>query len=397
MGWLGKILNEDGYDYLQIAGNLLEGSGFAFAPDQPTAFRPYGYPWLIAGIFTLFGHSVAAIQGVQCVLSGIGVAWLYLWTDRLVGTVPASLTALAATFHPVLLYLPVLLAPETASLWAMIALLWFAWQITTDDVSWLSGVGMGVAGILAIWMRPELLLLVGLLPFAYLIQERKWNVPAKTLLLTTLLAILLALLPVAIRNKHAIGSATPMPTVGGVTFWGANNAHANGGWVQPLPIYWTEPSPPPDNMRGWVGLTEIESQTRFYQAAFQWIYNHPQEALALLPAKLGRSWSLSYGDIDKPSPLPVYMEWLHKLLGLWATAGIFLLLRHRSPLLWILLTPILVWLAKTLLFYGSARQTALVLPIFSLLATLFLCHIAQKFPARWHPPSSLDTTEHTKQ
>lgn len=369
MGWWGKLLNDDGYDYLQIAGNLLEGWGFAFAPNQPTAFRPYGYPWLLAGISTLFGSSIAAVQGVQLLLIGVSVVWFYLWTKPLLGTAPALLSALMISFHPVWLYLPALLVPETAALCTTTALLYFAWQLVETRPP-LSAVGVVIAAALSVWLRPELLLLIGLLPVSYIIYKRQWNVPAQNLLIASLIAILIATLPLAIRNQRVLGTPTPTSTSGGITFWGGNNAHATGGWVYPSPDHWIQPPPPPNDIRGWANLTEIESQNRFYQAAWDWIVTHPQEALALLPAKLARSWSLSYGDIDKPSPLPVYVAWVHTLLGLLASAGILLLFRHQSPLLWILLPPILAWLTKTLLFYGSARQTAPVLPIVFLFASL---------------------------
>lgn len=53
------------------------------------------------------------------------------------------------------------------------------------------------------------------------------------------------------------------------------------------------------------------------------------------------------------------------LLGL---ARIAALARRQRAALWLLLTPVAAWLVKTVVFYGSARQTALALPVLIIFA-----------------------------
>ena len=70
MGWFGRIVNNDAYEYNQIALSLLQGHGFAFGPGQPTAFRPFGYPVFLAAIYATLGPSTTWVHWVQALLGG---------------------------------------------------------------------------------------------------------------------------------------------------------------------------------------------------------------------------------------------------------------------------------------------------------------------------------------
>lgn len=374
-GAYGQIINGDGFSYTQIAASLSAGDGFALGPDQPTAFRLFGYPWLIAAVYSLTGSTIAGVQWVQGLLGSLVVLLTYALGRRLAGPWTAALAGLIVALHPVLLYLTGLAAPDAAALACQMGLLWCAWRIAAFGKGKTAGfIASGAIGIL---LRPELLLAVWLFPISVMLILGLRAPRTRMLCVAAILAMLLGVLPPVVRNAAIFGEFVPFPTIGGVTFWGANNAHATGGWLMPTPENWPDADPPPLGMHGWPGLSETESQARFYRTSFQWLKNDPVDALRLLPRKLARSWTLTFADEARGRALPAAVEWLNAAFGLLALFGVAIAWQRRDRLLvTLLLVPAAAWLAKTIIFYGSARQTAAVLPVAAIFAGLTIVELA---------------------
>lgn len=377
----GQILNSDANDYNHIAHNLLNGYGFALEPGSPTAFRPFGYPWFLASIYAVFGYSTVAVQGVQILLGSLIVVPTYQLGRALFNPLTAGVASVGVALHPVLWYLTALVAPETVALLASMLFLWLAYYLTRQArPSLWHGLACAFTGAIAILMRPETVLLVLLLPFAYAAQFRQEKARLLTLISALFLALLLAILPPTLRNFRQFHTFIPMPTIGGVTFWGANNASVNGGWVMPTTATWTD-GPPPASMRGWPGLTEPASQDRFYDASFAWIIQHPSDAVRLIPKKLARSWQLSFADETRANTLPPSVDLANKLFGLAALLGVLVIFFRQRRASWLLAAPIIAWLLKTMIFYGSARQTSLIVPIACLSTSVLIAALVQRVPS----------------
>lgn len=103
------ISDEVGYEV--IAGNILKGKGFSL-PDasgapKPTMVREPVYPWFLALVYLIFGHSFTAVFMVQKVLLAMMVVVVYFAVSSAlsagyrykVGFLAALLTALNADFH----------------------------------------------------------------------------------------------------------------------------------------------------------------------------------------------------------------------------------------------------------------------------------------------------------
>lgn len=99
-GMAGRVVNADGHTYGLIATNLLSGHGFALQPGLPTAQRPFAYPWLLAGIFSISGISVLAVQWVQVLLGSLVVLPTGAVAYRLGGPAVAVLAGLALRARP---------------------------------------------------------------------------------------------------------------------------------------------------------------------------------------------------------------------------------------------------------------------------------------------------------
>jgi 4-amino-4-deoxy-L-arabinose transferase-like glycosyltransferase len=369
-GFYGQVINNDGYSYNQIAGSLLHGQGFAWGPGQPTAFRLFGYPWLLAAVYRVFGRSTAMLHVVQALLGGLIVVPVYLLARRLGGAAVAVVASLAVALHPVLIFLTALTAPDAAAVLCEMMLIWLAARCADGKAGLGTAAILVLLGAVAILLRPELLMVVWLLPAGFLVVTGPRPPEVRTLAIVALLATLLAAGPAALRNWHALRILAPFPTIGGVTFLGGNNAEATGGWVAPAGATWADDEPPPLGMQGWPGLSEEESQARFYAASWHWIRSDPGAAAALVPLKLARAWTLSYSDESRDGSLPPAATWLNLGFGLLALAGMAIALRRRDRRLVaaLLFIPVVAVIAKTVLFYGSARQTGIALPVLCVFA-----------------------------
>jgi hypothetical protein len=363
-GSYGQVINNDAYDYMRIAQSLVEGQGFAFGPGEPTAFRPFGYPIFLAALRAITGPSVVYIHLSQALIGALAVWPTYQIARRFTAGPMPFLVAASVALHPILIYLSALIAPESIALLALLMVVWLALRISAGGRRPLDAGLLVVTGAEAVLARPELLMLLALLPAAVIWLRLRGRPVSSggTIAAACLLAAALALVPLAIRNRRVLLHGSPMPTLGGVTFWGSNNAAARGGWVLPTPDNWPDDDPPAD-VRGWPGLTEYESQARFYRASFDWLARNPDQAVDLLPRKLLRSWSLSYADEAKESSIPAPVAAANWVFGALALLGVALSLRSGAAGYWVLYAALLAWLLKTVIFYGSARQTALALPI----------------------------------
>lgn len=369
-GSYGRVINSDAYEYNQIAASLLAGDGFAFGPGQPTAFRPFGYPFLLAALYGTTGLQVIGVHWLQAILGSLLVIPTYLIAQRLAGPRVAVLAGLGVAFHPILIYLVTLIAPETVALLLEMCTLWFALQVMEwRPPRWGHVLGFIVSAAAAALLRPELLLVSCLVAAGFVAHRGLGSKPGRAVVGAALLATVLAVVPPVLRNWLVFDALIPFPTVGGVTFWGGNNAAAGGGWVLPSSETWPDDNPPA-SMRGWQELTEQESQARFYGTALKWMRDHPGDMLTLIARKLARSWTLSYADEDRPRALPAAVDVANWVFGLVVLAGMIISLRTYRPMWWLLFAVVLAWLVKTVLFYGSARQTAPALPAFCVFAAI---------------------------
>ena len=93
-------LAADGYDYL--ASNLASGHGYRFYPDTAkTLMREPGYPFILAGLLTVFGDHFIAVEMLNVVLA-LGTAWLIIRVMRKISSRrwPGFVAALLFLFHP---------------------------------------------------------------------------------------------------------------------------------------------------------------------------------------------------------------------------------------------------------------------------------------------------------
>jgi 4-amino-4-deoxy-L-arabinose transferase-like glycosyltransferase len=144
--------------YVLLAQNIVEHRGFTYA-GQPTAFRPPGYPALLAGFMKLFGsHYVLAVRALQW-LEGLLVALLCgEIASRAFGKSAAKAVLVIALFLPTLVEMSSEVLTEATATVLTVVFLYFLVR-HTENQNWNSAIGMSATVGLGALVRSNLVFL----------------------------------------------------------------------------------------------------------------------------------------------------------------------------------------------------------------------------------------------
>ncbi len=114
--------NSDAAQYFDLARNIVNGHGYAMTFPQlelhPTAFRPPGYPYVLAAVFKVFGVDVGVGAGrVLSLICGlVAIALVYLLVRRISTPLAALVAGLCMALYPALIANDTVLLTESLSL-----------------------------------------------------------------------------------------------------------------------------------------------------------------------------------------------------------------------------------------------------------------------------------------
>ena len=260
----------DALTFHRIAVSLVSGNGFSL-DGIPTAFRPPGFPLLLAGVYAVTHNNLVVAQIVQAFLETVQCGLLYL-IARAVFSVPAGLVA--AIFwaaYPTSVLQSSLLMGEPLFNCLLLSMLLVTITRNPSDVktSIFVGLLLGLASLIKPFMA-----VFGLVIGTW----AAWNLASArqglrvALIISFVTACVLA--PWIIRN-YVIFHEPLLATHGGVNLWIGNNAHATGGYSV-------------DQRRNPVAgvKNEIERDSVAGAAAWGYIRSHPGRFLLLVPRKI---------------------------------------------------------------------------------------------------------------
>ncbi|MEA2562355.1 MAG: hypothetical protein QOH06_3859 [Acidobacteriota bacterium] len=332
------------------------------------------YPYLLAVLYKLFGHSLDAIYLAQIGLAVAGIWALYRAGREMGGERVGLAAANLSAFYGPFIFHDVHLLKESLAVSVTCFLLW----ILATRRHWLAA-GL-LLGVLALLRENALLLLPFLLPWG------KGFVRKSAALVG---GLVLALLPVAIRNGIVGGDFLPTTSQGGVNFYIGNNPEADGTY---RPIVPGKQIPALERQEP-VRVAEIELGRKLSPAevssfwmgkALSWAADHPGDFLRLQLRKLGMFWSwyewpdaVDYYWVRGRSPL----RWLAPVefgaVTLFALAGLWMIRRNPGPF-----TPALLfalgWMLTTIIFFLFSRYRLPAVPALMLLAAVPLARVNRK-------------------
>lgn len=299
--------------YLGLARDLVAGHGYTLDHVHPTAYRPPGYPFLLAVLDAAGGGIVAMrLLGVAAL---VGLVWLaYRFGVLVSGRVAGALAAVATGCYPLLVFTAGTLYPQVHAAFLLLFGLYLALRGTSSGAGarrwwYLTGAGaaFGVLILAVPTFGPSVLAVIAWLgwlgwrkqptlaaqatqaaPTAQTTQTIRLTGPTRRALSPVVVLLLsAAVLPGAwcVRNAVTLHAFVPVSTNNGVNLLLGNSEHATSGGGRVVDISGYE-----DRARA-LGLSEVE-QDRFYRnQATDWIAANPGQAAALYAEKLANNFN----------------------------------------------------------------------------------------------------------
>jgi 4-amino-4-deoxy-L-arabinose transferase-like glycosyltransferase len=360
--------------------------------NAPTAFRPPGYPVLLAGVHVAGdplpvdrwtrGRVANALLGTLAVAL-LGLIAVRIW-DRRVALVAMAVCALDL---PLVLVGAALLS-DTLFVALVLAAVLAALRAPAARRAILSAAGAGLLIGLATLTRPTALVL--LLPLG-LAVARTPRRPAAALALTAAVALTIA--PWTVRNAVQMHAFIPVSDFVGSWVAGTYNDQARA-----------DPEHPGSSqtfVRGEFddldGVPEVERQRELTRRGLRYAADNPgyvgqvvlHNTMRLLNLEGGSWWRRQARTMSLPTWSGDVAAYGFFALALLALAGAVTPAARRAPA-WLWLTPVLLFLA--VIFAGSAiRYRAPVEPFLALLAALALTRPRRLLDSpRWRPDPSSD-------
>ena len=265
------VLRTDALWYHKAAIAIAAGQGLQ-PYGVPTAYRPPGYPALLALTYRLFAPYPEWAWFWGFASTGIILLTTYRLANRLYGKTVARIATLIIAFYPAL----ILYTGQPMSDLVFTAGLMLVWDVVTvrPPYRWLTTIGIGVGLGLLTLIRSVSIGLVLVVPLLWFIKQANVR---KLILHSILLAFAFGacLIPWMVRNYMIFGTPT-LGTNMGYQLYDGNHSGASGasGAVTP-PL--TD-----SNLR----LNEAQVDRIFLQAAIQFILAHPVDAILILPKKI---------------------------------------------------------------------------------------------------------------
>lgn len=274
LGWVlytPALPTSDFATYDGLAHRLLQGLKYT------TAYHSPGYPFVLAGLYGLFGDKLLVPKLANVVMGVLICLFTYLIAtmlfDKRVALVASAIVALLPSH---ILYSG-LLASETLFTCLMLAgTTLFLYGLKRESGGWLLMVLSGCVLGLAALVRAIALFLPGMW-MLFLLWRRY---PVKQTILNILavgLATAVVFTPWIMRN-YALSGRIVIQTNGGVNWLLGFNDRANGHYVGQVRLEFEEEARE-------MGLDEFQADALAYRRAFQFIREHPLRAMALVPLK----------------------------------------------------------------------------------------------------------------
>ena len=287
--------------YDELAQSLLRGEGMS-RYGHPTAYYMPLYPIFLAGCYALFGRNFLIVGIVQSLLGALVCVFVYLMGKEVFNQRVGILAGTwAAVYYELVLWNSgqILTEPLYTFLitFGMLLLVraFGETKIQEKNQQKLLFLHSGASGMLiglASLTRPIVLGFGVVVAFWLFLRQSKVRI------LIFGFALILTMLPWVVRNSLVFHDFLLGSSEGGWVFYLGNNPHSTGGGGGSNEAIPALPMPP--------GLSETEVNRRYYQAAFQFIKEHPGRALSLLLPKLLNTWRPVYANSSLKHKLIAY-------------------------------------------------------------------------------------------
>ena len=365
-----------GWEMGRLARSIAQGQGFSSPTDLnsgPSAWTAPVYPYVLAGVFKMFGiytpASAWVILAYNSVFAALTCWTLYLIADRIYGPGVARATAWTWAVFPYLIYWPVRVVWEASFTTFLLSLaLWLAIRMADADVARrLDWICFGLLwGLIALTNTAVVILLPFFLAWLmYQLPRSSHRLSGAGL---CLLIVLLCITPWTLRNYHVFGRFIFIRDNLPLELHEANNDASSGLWARN-----EHPGNDPASMRRFQELGEIRFMDEKSQQVREFVREHPRKFLLFTMERIWYFWAAP----PQTTIVAGYDLWVARhveflLAAVFAFAGLFLTLRHKNRYRWLLAPFLLIYPLPYYLVNPFPRYKAPIEPVMLMLIVYVL-------------------------
>ena len=268
-----------GWETGQIAHSISSGRGFSapiYGADEPTACMAPVYPYLLAGVFRVFGDfsrsSALAILSLNSLFSALTCFPLFHITRKVLGSRTAIWAGWAWAAYPFAIYFAAVRVWETCLTTFLLSLvLWFTLVLLDRTSLGLWAAYGGLWAVAALTNPATLIVLPALLAYIWF-RTRGQGKLAMFLARGTVAgaAFLVLVTPWFVRNFRTFHHFVPFRDNLGLELWMGNNGDTSDVYID-----WAHPAHNPAELHDLVTLGEITYFQRKKAQAVEFIRTYP--------------------------------------------------------------------------------------------------------------------------
>lgn len=360
----------------------------------PSAFRPPGYPYFLAGVYAIAGQEAPAVgRLVGAFLGTLSVALIGLIALRLWGKRVSLIALFLAAIAPPLVILSTALISEALFVPVVLGAVATAIQFRRSRRPYRWAIATGVLVAVAALTRTNGILLI--VPFALALapaRRRRLRLAAWAPAAAMFLAAVLAMVPWTVRNLVVMHAFVPISDESGYTLAGTYDQVSRADRTQPAVWVEAEHGASPEyaqiNFEASIGRWgELEFGDKLQAQAIDEIKADPAYVLKVGYWNTLRMFHLTELDLAvlnlSNTDIPTIPAWFEIYgfypLGVLALAGLLTRRARRAPK-WLWLVPLL--LATSVFVTGFIRFRSPIDPFFVMLAALAVASVAERWERR---------------
>jgi 4-amino-4-deoxy-L-arabinose transferase-like glycosyltransferase len=369
-----------GWEMGRIAASLVSshrfGNPFQF-PTGPTAWEPPLTPFLIAGVFQLFGiysrASAFVLLTIDSLWSALTCIPIFLIARRCFGEKAAVASAWTWALFPYAIYWCIKWVWETSlSALLVAAIFWTAISMEDEEGSLKAWARFGLLWGIAALNSPSLL---SFLPASgFYAWYRRWKSGKQSLAgVVFASAIFLAFItPWLLRNYYVFHQPVFLRVNFGAELRMGNGPNADGTWQ-----YYLHPTHNNAEFRKYQEMGELAYVQQRRQEAVQWIKANPTKFLTISFRKFVYYWYGVPRDMNPPWLEPMKNS-LFAASSLLMLFGLVLALRQRRPHAWLFFWLLLLYPMIYYVVFPHARYRHPVDPEITVLAVFLISQAETK-------------------
>ena len=366
----------DAAEYDRLALSILSGNGYVDANGAPDAFWPVGYPIFLATVYLVFGHSYLVAGIANALLGAIATFLTYILARHALSSRASLAAASVVALLPahIIAYTPNLLTETLHTVLVLTVLI--ATLRLARSPTWINAALLGFIIGISVYVRPIMLFFPCAVLILLLLKNRHGGARrAIGLAAIAMVATLATISPWTIRNFFAMDGFVLTASNGGYNFY---KNHMPGAIAQDRMI------PPLHELPEFEGLSKADADRKAYRLGLQWIVEHPDEWLILLPQRFFYIWANGAHSIEKvyfrryQDAVPVIRIWaqIYWMAIVFAAAasmvtrpiaGYWL----RLPMI-VFLIAIVYWTAFHMMSHGGGRFHTQMTPVIVIIAAHIL-------------------------